>query len=272
MIHLVFGTSATGGLKLAFRRKGHQVIGFPIDFSVGPITEVHKTEGINNYFSWLKSSFSSEISYIEDEQKKYQQALEKLFEIDYGKKVTIWTCENATEQIALRISCYLLKEKQVELSLVNSFKAMHEYTKGKDYGVDIRHTGECNMEMLKLFYKNSIRPIPEEMRRQFEQDGEELLNSRSLFRTWRQGKIVHEPENVEDSFILKCAGRIHKKQNHHGYIDAMRLVGEVLGESKHTLSDAWIEYRVRSLIHSGQLAHEGDMKSIRTYKIKVIEC
>jgi len=42
----------------------------------------------------------------------------------------------------------------------------------------------------------------------------------------------------------------------------------VYGQSEQAVSDAWIEYRVRSLIHSGQLAYEGNLESMRMYKIK----
>lgn len=273
MIHIVFGATAIASLKLSFEDKGHQVIGFPVDFSVGPISDIHTNNGMNHYFSWLESLFQTKWNYLEEDRKFYEQGLYELSEIKDGDKVTIWTCENASEQIGLRICCYLLKDRQVELSVINSFKAMHDYdyTKGKDYRMDIHHTGECNVEFLKLFYKNSIHPISGKMKNQFDHEGEELLNRSSLFRTWRQGEIVHVPEEVEDPFILECARRIHKEQNSRGFINATRLVGEVFGESPCTLSDAWIEYRVRSLIQSGQLIYEGDLKSMQNYKIKLID-
>ena len=271
MIHIVFGATAIAGLKLSFEDKGHQIIGFPVDFSVGPISNIHTNNGLNHYFSWLESSFQTKWNYLEEDRKFYEQGLYELLEIKDGDKVTIWTCENAAEQIGLRICCFLLKGKQIELGLVNSFKAMHDYKKNKEYRLDIRHTGECNLKFLKLFYKNAIRPITNEMRSQFEHDGEVLLNSKSYFRIWRQGKIIHVPENIEDPLILECARRIHKEQNELGFINATRLVGEVFGESPCTLSDAWIEYRVRSLVQSDQLAYEGDLKSMQTYKIRVID-
>ncbi|MBO1911268.1 DUF1835 domain-containing protein [Microvirga sp. 3-52] len=38
MIHLVFGNAATGSVK---RKRNRKVIGFPVDFAVGPITNIH---------------------------------------------------------------------------------------------------------------------------------------------------------------------------------------------------------------------------------------
>ena len=57
MIHLVFGAAAARSLKHGLRKSSHKIIGFPIDLSVGPITNIHKQSGINYYFTWLKSSY-----------------------------------------------------------------------------------------------------------------------------------------------------------------------------------------------------------------------
>ena len=268
MIHLVIGATATGSLNLKFSGEGHQVIGFPIDFSIGPIKNIHRKSGFEQHFDWLKSSFPTVPWDYEEEQRNYEEALQKVLDIKDGEQITIWTCENATEQIGLRICCYLLREKQVEFSVVNTFKAMHDFTKGKNYRMDIRHSGECSADKLQHFYGNSIFPISDDVRRQYEQDGESLLNSISLFRVWEQGKIIQEQESREDSYILECASRI-QFESQTEYIDAVRVVGIVLGESVHTLSDAWIEYRIRAIIDSGELVYEGNLHSIHSYKIKV---
>lgn len=256
-------------LKHTLREKSHKIIGFPIDFSVGPITNVHKKSGINNYFNWLKSSFNAGLGSREDNQTTCHQSLEKLLEIENGEQVTIWTCENASEQIGLRISCYLLKDKEVDLSIVNTFKAMNEYTKYKDIRIDIRYTGECSAEQLNHFYKHSTCPISEEMKIGYVQDGERLVNSKSIVRSWQQGEIVEDVETRDDPFILECALRINESSNLE-FINVTRVIGEVLGNSEQSLSDTWIEYRIRSLIDSNQLAYEGDLQSIRKYKIKVV--
>lgn len=270
VIHLVFGASATGSLKHSFRKQSHKVIGFPIDFSVGPITNVHEKNGINNHFTWLKSSFHTVWGYFEDDQTVYQQSLQNLMEIEDGEQVTVWTCENATEQIGLRISCYLLKDKEVDLSMINSSNAMHDYTKHKDVRIDIRHTGECSAEQLAHFYKHSTFPISEEMKSDYVHDGESLLSSKSIVHSWRHGKVVDDIETRDDSFILDCVKRIHNERRNLEFINTTSVIGEVLGHSEQSLSDDWIEYRVQSLIQSNQLAYEGNLQSMRMYKIKVV--
>lgn len=270
MIHLVFGAAAAGSLHHAFRRENHTIIGFPIDYSIGPLRNIHESSGSNHYFAWAQSSFHTTWDYFKGDQAVYRESLQQLLAIKNGEQVTIWTCENATEQIGLRISCYLLRDKDVELRFVNTYKAMHASMKGQDVRIDIRHTGECCAKELTYFYMHYTCPISEEMGSDYVQNGERLLSGKSMARSWQQGEIIDELETKDDSFILACATRMHHEMPHLEYIDAIRLVGDVLGNAEQSLSDIWIEYRVRSLIHSKQLAYEGDLQSMRMYKVKVV--
>lgn len=270
MIHLIFGAAATTSLKHALRKKDDRVIGFPIDFSIGPITDIHKESGIHDYFSWLNSSFHTMWRYLEGDQTTYYYSLRKLLEIEDGEQVTIWTCENATEQIGLRISCYLLKDKEVDLSYINTFQAIKDYTKHMDIKIDIRQTADCNAEQLIHFYEHSTYPITEKMKNDYVRDGKNLLDSKSVVRTWWNGEIVEDVETRDDSFILDCANRLHNENGNQEFINATKVIGEVLGRSEHLVSDIWIEYRIRSLIQSNQLAYEGDLQAMRKYKIKVL--
>ena len=271
MIHLIFGDSAIGSLKHALSEHNHKIIGFPIDFSIGPIRNVNENSGIKSYFTWLENSYHTVWGNFEDNQTMYQQSLQKLADIKHGDQVTIWTCENATEQIGLRIICNLLKEKKVEINVVNTYEAMRDYTERKKLRIEIRHTGECNAEQLAHFYEFSIFRISDGLTRTLEQDGEKLLQSTSIVRSWKQGKIINELETRDDSFIMECVRKLHSERKNTDFLNATSVIGEVVGLSEQVVSDAWIEYRVRSLIHLGQLAYEGDLQSMRMYKIKDIK-
>ncbi|MFD1413627.1 DUF1835 domain-containing protein [Oceanobacillus jeddahense] len=270
MIHLIFGIAADSGLKHAFQEQNHQIIGFPTDFSTGPINHIHQPEGIKEHFNWKASSFQEKADYDYGmEQVAFQRALKQLSEIKEGDKLTIWTCENASEQIGLRISCYLLKEKKVELTLINTAEAMKEYMNGKGLNIDIRTTAECNMQQLLHFYTHSNNAVTKEMRKNFEQAGEELLQRGSIVRSWKQGEIIDELETRDDEFIMEYTKREEQEGKADDFIIAARVVGGVLGESDQILSDLWIEYRIRSLLQSGCLMYKGSLQSMRMYSIKV---
>lgn len=108
------------------------------------------------------------------------------------------------------------------------------------------------------------------MRKDLEREGETQIQSKSFMRSWNKEKILHEKESSSDSFIIDCAKKIHHEMGDSEFICAIRLIGEVIGHSEQSLSDGWIEYRIRSLIDSGHLVYEGDLKSARMYKVKVV--
>jgi hypothetical protein len=268
MIHLIFGAAATAGLTHALRKQDHQIIGFPIDLSIGPITNINEESGVNTYFSWIKTSFHPVWNYLEGDQRTFNQALNQIAAIKDGEEITIWTSENASEQIGLRISCYLLKEKSVTLNYVNTYHAMQQQFNGK---IDIRHTGDCNAEQLFSFYNHSTYPISAEMKNNFAKEGEALLGSKSIVRSWRNGEVVEESETRDDKFILECVERLHQQSSGRGMVPAVKVIGEVISHSEQPLSDMWIEYRIRTLIQSEKLDYEGNLKEMRNYKIKVME-
>ncbi len=238
VIHLVFGAAATGSLQYAFRKqRNHKIIGFPIDFSVGPIANIHEESSINYYFNWLQSSFHPLWSYFKDDQTVYQQSLQKMQQIEDGEQVTIWTCENAAEQIGLRICCYLLKDKEVELSVINTYHAMHDDTKDKNIRIDLRCTGACNPEQLAHFYKHSAYPIAKKIIGDYVQDGERLLSNKSIVRSWRRGEIVDELETRDDHFILECTRMLHRQRHNLDFINVTRVIGEMIGHAEQVLSD-----------------------------------
>ncbi|GAE93641.1 hypothetical protein JCM21714_2741 [Gracilibacillus boraciitolerans JCM 21714] len=255
MILIIFGAAATCSLKHALKSNSHEIISFPVDFSIGPITNIHKKIGIQHYFTWLQSALHSNRGNLEDDQNVFCNSLQKISEIKDGEQITIWTCENASEQIGLRICCYLLKDKNVEVNSINTFHAMNEYMKDTELRMDIRHTGDCNMTQLLHFYKHSICPVTEEMKSDYVEAGENLLNNNSIARSWLQEKVVDEKETKDDQFIQNCVKRLQINDN-KDYIKATIVIGEVIGHTDQPLSDVWIEYRIRSLIDSYQLEYE----------------
>lgn len=262
----MFGGAATGSLTYAYRNHDDKVIGFPIDFSLGPIKDIHKKSGINHYFNWLHTTYHPMWNSFQNDQSIYTESLQELLEIDNGEHVTIWTCENASEQTGLRICCSILKGKNLNLSYINTYQAMHDFTKNKDIKIDIRQTGECNSEQLKYFYDHYKKPLTDKLKGEYAEEGEKLLNSQGIVRSWQKGKIIDDKQTRDDPFILECVRRLQREDE---FIQAVKVIGEVIGHTEQPLFDAWIEYRIRSLIHSGQLDYEGSLQSMRMYHIKV---
>lgn len=264
MIHLIVGKSAEACLKFGLDSGNHKVIGFPVNFSVGPIKNIHGRSGMENYFTWLEMSLDEAWSGAENDQSLYTEALAQLNKIDDGAEVTIWTCENASEQVGLRLFCYLLKEKALKLNLINTYTAMKKYKNN----IMIRHSGECSSEDLAYFFKHDCSPISNDLREELTREAEVLSQSEGYLRSWRNGKIIGELETKHDAFIMMCAKRLQSELEDAEYMPVARLIGEVIGHAQQPLSDAWIEYRIRMLIDAGYLVRKGNMKM---YQIKVVK-
>ena len=269
MIHIVNGESAAAALKYAFRETGDQFIPLPVDFSVGPITAIHLKSGVSVRAEWEASSFHPLNNRSDKALSIYQRSLKELKDVPNGAQLTIWTCENASEQIGLRIACLLLSGKQVELSLVNTHLALNEYLRNQELQQNIRHSGECNAKQLTYFYTYSSRPIPIDLRTAYEEEGKNLLQSISQTRSWKNGEILEESETRDDAFIMNCIKEQVAESVGNEYVDAIRVIGEAVGLTEQPFSDSWIDYRIRSLIQNGQVAFKGDLQSMRSYKEKL---
>ena len=270
MIHVVTGESAAAALKNAFHKINDQFIEMPMDFSVGPVTAIHEQRGLAARVDWVASSFNPLNNITDAQLSTYRCSLENLRQMNDGECLTIWTCDNASEQIGLRLACFLLAGKQVELSIVNTHHAMNDYSKDHEVQQIIRHTGECNGKQLVHFYKHSSGSITEEMRTAFELDAENLLLSTGLLRSWNHDRILEEEETRYDAFIIDCIKDNSAEEPNTEYMDAIRIIGEIFGRSEQPISDVWIDYRIRSLIQTGQLAYRGKLHSMRSYQIKAM--
>src|SRR5690606_24209251 len=122
----------------------------------------------------------------------------------------------------------------------NTSEAMDELMKDTDIQVEIRHSGECNNKQMAHFFKHSRMRLPEEAKAALAEDMAELLSSRSLLRSWKQGKILDADETRDDEFILECVRELGEQAEYDGFSRAARVIGEVLGHSYHIYSDSWI--------------------------------
>ncbi|MEH7346962.1 DUF1835 domain-containing protein [Bacillus sp. JJ1532] len=277
-VHIVFGDSPAGSLKFAFRNtpyaKTEEIIVLPHILSVGPIELLHTKKGIENRFQWFKEHYRDDFNDLEEYKQGLLKAIEKIKGITPYQQIIIWTCENAAEQIGLRIVLYLLQNKVNEVFELNTFKAFHElYTypmlEEEQYP---RTSGELAPEKLLQFYEQfELRPMNCAKRHALLDEGRNLLLSESLLRTWENEELWHSDVERDDDSIIQCAKKLHKEQGKHDYMKAARLIGEVIGHMQQYTGDQWIDYRLRDLIAKEIFAYRGDLSAMRLYEVKLKE-
>lgn len=277
MINIVFGDTPTGSLKQAIREmKQNQiddVIAFDDIYSIGPLLHLHEHEGQANRIEWLRNVMSNEFGYFDDMVNDQHRMLQQIKEIKAGSRILIWTGSNAHEQIGLRYAVYLLKEKSIELSVINITTAFDQLFNTNTRRMILRHSGEIASEKFKILYesKEHIHPVTKEERERLQNEWLSLAKENHTLRIWQKGQVISVPEDEFDAYLVKMAKRLHQSAPEEEYIVTPRLIGEVIGHLDQYIGDDFIEYRLKTLIDQGMFDMKGKRTSMRYYSIKLTE-
>ncbi|AVM23024.1 DUF1835 domain-containing protein [Bacillus pumilus] len=277
MIHIVFGAATAGSLKQALREmkqdQVNEIIAFNDIYSIGPLLHLHEHEGQEKRIEWLRHVMSNEYGYFDDVVIDQHRMLQQIKEIKDGTRILIWTGFNAHEQIGLRYAIYLLKEKNIELSFINTTIAFDQLFNTNTRRMDIRHAGEITSEKLKVLYesKEHIHSVTKEKREKLQNEWLSFTKENHTLRIWQKGKTISVPEDEFDAYLVKMAKRLHQSEQEEKYIVTPRLIGEVIGHLEQYIGDDFIEYRIKSLIDQGIFDMKGRRTSMRYYSIKLTE-
>lgn len=277
MIHIVFGAAAAGSLKQALiemkRNRFEEVITFDDTYSIGPLWQLHNREGQANRIEWLRNVMSNEFGHFDDMVNDQHKMLQQIKEIKAGSRILIWAGSNAHEQIGLRYAVYLLKEKSIELSVINTTTAFDQLFNTNTRRMDIRHSGEITSEKLKVLYrsKQHIHTVSTEERERLQNEWLSFAKENHTLRIWKKGQTISVPEDEFDAYLVKMAKRLHQSAPEEEYIVTPRLIGEVIGHLDQYIGDDFIEYRLKKLIDQEIFDMKGKLTSMRYYSIKLTE-
>jgi hypothetical protein len=273
MIHILFGPSPAGGLKVALKdfglEKKDSVISFWDMFSVGPIRKLHEMDGTGNRLDWMKRLIDDRD--ILDFQLTNQQAIDKIATIPTGEHVTIWVADNAHEQTGLCYTLFLLKDKDIIIHIFNTTQLHNENFKQKDIIYTVLHTGEVSPEKLQIIYQQSKQqpPLTQHEREDFEKEWLSLSASQETLRIWRNGRIHSVPEDYYDEYMIKRAKKLHGKTKTKEWMKSARLIGDALGHLDQYVGDSFLEYRLKKLIEADVFEWEGSLEAMRYYSVRL---
>lgn len=277
MIHIIFGAAAAGSLKQAIREMKQDqiddIIAFDDIYSIGPLLHLHEHKGQANRIEWLRNVMSNEFGHFDDMVNDQQRMLQRIKEIKAGSSILIWTGSNAHEQIGLRYAVYLLKEKSIELSVINTTTAFDQLFNTNTRRMDIRHSGEITSEKLKVLYrsKQHIHTVSTEERERLQNEWLSFAKDNHTLRIWKKGQTISVPEDEFDAYLVKMAKRVHQSEPEEEFIKTPRLIGEVIGHLDQYIGDDFIEYRIKKLIDQEIFDMKGKLTSMRYYSIKLTE-
>ena len=274
MIHILFGPSPAGSLRAAFKENGidknEQIISFWDKFSIGPVWRLDEEAGKEERFDWMKNVINNEFGEFQEYKQSFQKTIDQILSIPEGLPITIWTADNAHEQIGLRFVVHLLKERNNDIILVNTTKAFGELFKKRNVQYTVMHSGEISPDKLQIIYdQGQGRVLTDHEKEDYENEWLSISDTRETLRIWRNGRTVSVPEDYFDPFIIQKAKKLHREQKTKDFMKSARLIGEVLGHLDQYVGDEFLEYRLRKLIEKEVCDVEGSLIAMRYYSVKL---
>ncbi|MFF2479978.1 DUF1835 domain-containing protein [Paenibacillus sp. NPDC058071] len=275
-VHIAFGESVAGSLKLAIKQLGHadshKIVTFGDFFSIGPLWRLHEEEGRARREEWLKDRINNHFSDAEEAEAEtdHRHLLEQLERIPAQAAIVVWVTNSAYEQAGLRYALHLLSFKPNNVFIFNVGAACERRFNQIDRRIDYRHSGEIPTEHLKAVFdeKEAGGSLSNQTRKQLEQEWLELAESKEGLRIWDGENIVSVDENYFDSYLLETVEKLHSYKGNDDFIKAARVIGEALGYCEQHVGDGYFEYRLRHLVYNGDLEIKGVPRAMRYYSVK----
>jgi Rps23 Pro-64 3,4-dihydroxylase Tpa1-like proline 4-hydroxylase len=272
MIHILFGAAASGCIKIALREIGldkkEKVISFWDIFSIGPVWRLHEEIGVRSRVEWIEKCMNDEFGEYQDYTGSFNKTLDQIHSIPEGEHVTLWASDSAHEQTGLRFVVYLLKERNIDMTVINTTEEYDRPFRVKKVKYTLLHSGEITPEKLQSIYQHgSGKFLTDHDREELESEWLSLAKTRETLRIWRNGRIQSVSEDYYDEFIIKRAKKLHGKRREKEFMKSARLIGEVLGHLDQYIGDTFIEYRIKKLIDAGVFEYEGNLEAMRFYSV-----
>ncbi|WP_155592192.1 DUF1835 domain-containing protein [Lysinibacillus cavernae] len=268
-VHVVFGDSSSGSLKLALKdMEEEKVICLSDNFSIGPIWKLEEEEGLAQRHKWLMNHINIDEDYLFKYQYVFKNTLLQIHAIPEHVRIIIWAGENSDEQTALRYVLYLLKDRANNIIFINTTTNYNKYFTKTNLALPPKHTGEVASDKLRKIYERnrSSQPLSQEERKKYEHDWLTLSNDRDNLRVWENKRICNVDEDYYDDYIIHTAKRLHVERN---FLKSARLIGEIIGHLNQAIGDQYFDYRLIHLILQGVFEIEGVPKAMRFYSVKL---
>lgn len=268
-VHLVSSESAAGSLRVGLERP-KIVIGFPDDFSIGPIWSLNNKTGQNYRNEWLAEN----INYGEEDyayQNKLSNTLREIEDIPNQVPIYLWYGNNAGEYTFMLYILNVLQYKENKIFLMNTTELYRKLITSKDENQEILHTSQMELNDLKLLFEKSHENnrLTDKIRIQYQREWTELLQTKEVLRIWHKDELKSVPENYVDPLILRTIEKLHKEQVIKDFIKTGQVIGEILEQRNMLINIFYVEFRIRYLVYSGVLELKGIPKSMHHYSVKI---
>jgi len=267
MIHIVFQQNDIDVLKQAIQLDPSlqgEVIQIEDEFAVGPIKDIYTAEGWENRRQWWRDILAGgdydgivDDGSVQDDNKTVVDLIAKLHN-DPAEAIWIWAAQNKHDVSGYYWLMSQLKDFQGRIFILylNNLPFISE--KGNIfYPVNLFQIPP--KEFIKA--KKLSRPITTA---EFEIDADEwqkLCNEDGGVRILEGGKKLIQKNY--DFYDPELKGFITGER-----LKASKIIHHFLSKARNTTGDAYLLWRVKQMILSGEIDVQGEMKNMKDFEIK----
>ncbi len=266
MIHIVFNEADIDVLKKAVEldeTMQGEVIQVKDDYAIGPISNIYTGEGIEARRSWwlqvlAGGDYDGKAGSGEVDDYKTIAELVGAMRRNPEEILWIWAAQNKHDVSGYYWLLHFVKEFQgrVFILYLNNLPFINE--KGNIFYPSWLHTIPPK-EFLKA--KKLARPITLS---EFEVDPDEwtrLANENKGVRILEGGKKLAQYDyDFYDADLMHFITKDWQK--------AAKIINQFLSKSKHTTGDAYMLWRLKTIINGGHFDVQGEMKNMKDFEVK----
>ncbi|MDR3121558.1 MAG: DUF1835 domain-containing protein [Clostridiales bacterium] len=268
MVELVFGESACGGLKAAFREAGKKrrtasektappvwrgtpedVYGISLSLSIGDISENVPGEKRLKTLEWLYSVYPEHLGReaAHDLLSCAKDSLKELCDrAAAGEAIRIWYSSHPDELCGLYWFMSQLNELGKPRGQIYLVK-LPEWEADQNGNV-VQRVGWGEVAVGNwASYLSLQKSAPTAFQQACASHWERLRAENAPLRAILNGQLFSAPERLYDSFIMR---EIEKED---AVFHEARIIGQVIGNNLLGVGDAWLAHRIEELIRAGKL-------------------
>lgn len=267
MVHIVFNTADVDVLQKAIEldeSMAGEVLEIKDDYAVGPIAELNTPEGRAVRNEWWKSVLAGgdfdglvEKGIVNDEA--VVEALKAKLDQDPEEIVWIWAAQNKHDVSGYYWLISQLKDYQSRIFILYLNNLPFINDKGQIFYPEWLHVIPPK-EFLKA--KKLARPITLS---EFEVDPDEwkkLQGENKMVRILEGGKkLAQYDEDFYDADLQKFITGEWQKGS--------KIIHQFLHKNKHTTGDAYLLWRLKTIIANKQLDVQGELKAMKDFEVKL---
>ncbi len=268
MIHIVFNTADVEVLKKVFLLD-ESIIGSIIeikdDYAVGPISNIFKGEGKNSRKNWWRMVLEGgDLEGFVDngivDDAKQIEIIHQQMQEDPNQVVWIWAAQNKHDVSGYfwLMSQLAVYQSRIFILYLNNLPFFNE--KGSIFYPNWLHVIPPK-EFIKA--KKLARPITLS---EFETDPDEwkkLMDEDKMVRLLEGGKkLTQYDEDFYDKDLFKFILKDWQKAN--------KVIQQFLQKNTHTTGDAYLLWRIKSLINAEKIEAKGLLKGMKDFEVRLI--